>query len=660
VLVPPALPVAETVLRTPRAESRALPPAVVVIPVHGSTSKTIACLDSVLASVNRPDRVLVIDDASPEPELVQALDRLAKQKRIRLIRHERNAGFCVSANTGMAAAAGKDVVLLNSDTLVAPGWLEELRAVVYSAPDIGTATPFSNEATILSYPDPAGANPAPDLAATMRMAALARRASEGTSVEIPVAVGFCMYVRRACLDEVGLLRADLFAQGYGEENDFCLRARHLGWRHVAAPGVFVAHVGGHSFGAATRHLQSRNQALLERLHPGYGKLIEAHVNRDPLAPWRRRLDIARWRAARSRGSEAVILITHSAGGGVERQIEASVRRHRANGYRAIVLRPDRAPDGTRYIVVGDGTGREFPNLRYALGDELPALRRLLSGERPRSIELHHMVGHHPAVLDLIEALGVHYDVHVHDYAWLCGRVALVGPSQRYCGEPETIHCEACVADAGSLIDEDITVAALRERSARLFAHARRVFVPSKDAAARIRRYFAAVDPVVQPHEDDDAVADPVPPTAGSARCRVCVVGAIGIHKGYQVVLDCARDAAERRLPLEFVIVGHTIDDARLLATGRVFVTGSFVADEAVALIRAQNATLGFLPSIFPETWCLSLAEVWRAGLQVAAFDIGAQAERIKTTGRGFLLPLGLPPHGINNALVAAARLSRHE
>ena len=146
--------------------------------------------------------------------------------------------------------------------------------------------------------------------------------------------------------------------------------------------------------------------------------------------------------------------------------------------------------------------------------------------------------------------------------------------------------------------------------------------------------------------------------AATATCRVCVVGAIGIHKGYQVVLDCARDAAERRLPLEFVVVGHTIDDRRLLATRRVFVTGSYAADEAVTLIKAQNATLAMLPSIFPETWCLSLAEAWRAGLRVAAFDIGAQAERIRRTGRGILLPLGLPAHAINNALLAAAGLSR--
>jgi glycosyltransferase involved in cell wall biosynthesis len=67
-----------------------------------------------------------------------------------------------------------------------------------------------------------------------------------------------------------------------------------------------------------------------------------------------------------------------------------------------------------------------------------------------------------------------------------------------------------------------------------------------------------------------------------------------------------------------------------------------------------------LPSIFPETWCFTLAEAWRAGLQVAAFDIGAQAERIRETGRGLLLPLGLPPHAINKALVAAAGLSGHE
>jgi GT2 family glycosyltransferase len=649
---------AASIARAPTAAPRRRLPVDVVVAVHGGIEHTLACLDSVLADLSKQSRLIVVDDASPEPELVTALRTLARQRRIALISHRRNRGFAASANAGVRAAAGRDVVLLNSDTLVPPGWLKELRGVVYSARDIGTATPFSNDATILSYPEPGNGtgNTRPDLAATARMDALARRVNGGRAVDVPVGVGFCMYVRRACLDAVGLLRADVFAQGYGEENDFCLRARHLGWRHVAAPGVFVAHVGGHSFGTATRHLQARNAALLERLHPGYSALIEAHALADPLAEARRRLDLARWRAARRRGSEAMVLITHAEGGGVERQIAASVERHRDGGSRAVVLRPSRAPDGTRCVTVGDGTANAYPNLRYAMPVELAQLQRLLARERPCAIELHHLVGHHPAVLELLAGLRVPYDLHVHDYAWLCGRVALVGPTRRYCGEPEVAQCEACVADAGNLIDEDITVAALRRRSAALMARARSVIVPSEDAASRIRRHFPKTRPVVVPHENDAALGDP-PPLTVTKVCRVCVIGAIGIHKGYEVVFECACDAAERCLPLEFVVVGHTIDDRKLLATGRVFITGGYEHDEVVALIKAQNATLSLLPSIWPETWCFGLAEAWHAGLRVAAFDIGAPAERIRGTGRGFLLPLGLPAHAINSALMAAIGLS---
>ena len=153
--------------------------------------------------------------------------------------------------------------------------------------------------------------------------------------------------------------------------------------------------------------------------------------------------------------------------------------------------------------------------------------------------------------------------------------------------------------------------------------------------------FPSLRPEIVPLEDDAAVADPPPPRRRAGLCRVCVLGAIGVHKGYDVLLACARDAAERGLPLEFVVVGHTIDDARLLATGRVFVTGRFEPEEAVTLIRAQDASLALLPSVWPETWCFALTELWRAGLSVAAFDIGAPAERIRRTGAWLSVAAGV-------------------
>ena len=632
-------------------------PVDVIVPVYGNTRVVLACLDSVRASLPRGSRIVVVDDASEEAELTGLLDRLAAARHIRLIRNPRNLGFPASANAGISACPGRDVVLLNSDTLVPPNWLDRLQEAACSARGIGTATPLSNDATIMTYPDPEGGNAIPDQAETNRVAALAWSANGGAVVDLPVGVGFCLYIRRECLDAVGLLRADIFAQGYGEENDFCLRARQLGWRHVAVPGVFVAHRSGASFGGPGGHLQRRNQRLLNRLHPGYDELVAAFIKADPLAPARRRLDLARWRAVRPRATEAVLLVTHADGGGVERRIAHACEAHRAAGRRTILLRPGRTEDGHPLAAVSDGVANGFPNLRFRMPVELPGLLRLLRAARVAQVEVHHLLGHDPAIHRLLGQLALPYDVHVHDYAWFCPRVALIGRDRRYCGEPAPAACDDCVADAGSFIGEDIPVAALIERSAGILAGARRVIAPSHDAAIRMRRHFHGLHPTVVPHDNDDLLPRPNQPAPRDGRVRVCVLGAIGLQKGYDVLLSCARDAAARDLSLEFVVVGTTIDDHRLLATQRVFVTGSFKPEEAVALVCAERASLGFLPSIWPETFCLALTELWQAGLTVAAFDVGAPAERIARTGRGFVLPLGLSPMAINHALLAAGGLS---
>jgi GT2 family glycosyltransferase len=629
----------------------------IVIPVHDGGPVVLACLASVLASVSTPARVMVIDDGSSDPELIQALDDLARRRKITLLRHPRTQGFPASANAGIRAAKERDVVLLNSDTLVPPNWLQRLSAAAYSARDVGTATPLSNDASILSHPGPAGINPRPDQAATNRLDRLADLANGAATVDIPVGVGFCLYLRRDCLNAVGVFRADIFAQGYGEENDLCLRARRLGWRSVAATGVFVGHVGGTSFGGSAIHLRRRNSRIIEQLHPGYQTLIDDFLAADPLHESRRRIDMLSWKRRRRKWPPAAILITHNDGGGVEQLLARSVRSHVEAGRRPIVLRPAETATGQPAIAIHDGLADDLPNLAFAMPNEGPALLRLLRLARPDRIEAHHLAEYSAAIYGLIAQLGLPYDVHVHDYAWVCPRVSLV-PRDRYCGEPDVRDCDACVADNGRFLKEDIAVAALRQRSGRFLADARRVVVPSEDTAIRIRRYFPDQATVVIPHGDD---------TFGLNRRRtrrrdkpiVCVVGAIGVHKGYDVLLACARDAVRRDLDLEFVIVGHTVDDARLMETGRVFVTGPFKPDEAVDLIAAQNASLGFVPSITPETWCLSLGEIWRAGLFAAAFDIGAPAERIRQTENGIVLPLGLSPDAINNALVATIRTQRH-
>ena len=99
----------------------------IIIPVYRGLAQTRRCITSVLADTDRPPgRVIVVDDRSPDAKLSAWLDRLASEGRIQLVRNRRNLGFVASVNIGIEAAGTDDVVLLNSDTEVASGWLARL------------------------------------------------------------------------------------------------------------------------------------------------------------------------------------------------------------------------------------------------------------------------------------------------------------------------------------------------------------------------------------------------------------------------------------------------------------------------------------------------------------------------------------------------------
>jgi GT2 family glycosyltransferase len=283
----------------------------VIVPVYRGVRETRRCIDSVLASTSRePFELVVVDDASPEPDIAAWLDDLAARGRIELARNATNAGFVRSVNRGMALHGDRDVVLLNCDTEVANDWLDRLRASVYAEPDVGTATPFSNNATICSYPFEGWAGGTPGNLGLAALDRLFATTNAQQRVDLPTAVGFCMYIRRACLDAVGPFDEERFGRGYGEENDFSLRAQRRGWRNVLAADVFVYHEGAVSFSDERARLtQSAGEALL-RVHPDYLEKVHAFIARAPLDPLRIAIDKAR---AATGIDEALHVVAEGAG-----------------------------------------------------------------------------------------------------------------------------------------------------------------------------------------------------------------------------------------------------------------------------------------------------------------------------------------------------------
>jgi GT2 family glycosyltransferase len=620
----------------------------VVIPVYAGHDETIACIESVLRSANSTRReIVVVDDCGPEPKLRAALRNFERAGAITLIANPANLGFPGAANAGMALHPDRDVILLNADTLVPRGWIDRLRGAAYRSGNTGSVTPLSNRATICSYPEINQDNDLPADIGWEALDQLCAGVNGAVAVEIPTAVGFCAYLKRAMLREVGLLNAERWKRGYGEENELCILAASRGWKHLLAADVFVVHHGAVSFGANDRReLLEANLNTLNRLYPDYFPRVMEFLREDPAAPARRAIDWARLRRLSSR---FMLFVTHRYGGGTAVHVEEMAQRLAREDCHVLILEANadnRGMMAIRNLAIGTRSVYSLPGETEILLADLRAcgiwhihFHQIMGGERWTKLP---------------EALGCAYDVTVHDYSYFCPRIDLIDEQRRYCGEPAVEICERCIAlnqPHPQLQD------AFRERGGlgewlrlhgALLGGARRVFAPSHDAAARMKRHMPGVEYIVRYH----------PETAGTVRvrrgaaARVAVIGAIGPNKGYDLLLGCARDALKRGLPIEFNLFGYSEDEAPLRQLANMRLIGEYARGDLPRLAAENPCDVALFLSIWPETYCYALSDAYALGLYPIALGFGALGERIAASKVGALLPPASTPAEINAAILA--------
>ncbi len=260
----------------------------VIVPVFNAFEQLQGCLESIARTVPSATRVWLIDDASTDKRVQPLLQSWVNQAEPfrQLILQPVNRGFVATANHGMRLAK-TDLVLLNSDTVVTPGWLENLAGCLASDESIATATPWSNNGEIVSIPGFCVANPVPgDPSAVARQ--IKSCGSPGYP-EIPTAVGFCMAISQCAIQRIGLFDEETFGRGYGEENDYCQRAEQAGLRNVLCDDTYVVHHGGASFGPLGLKPDEESMRRLLAKHPDYLRKVSEFIKADPLAPRRRQI-----------------------------------------------------------------------------------------------------------------------------------------------------------------------------------------------------------------------------------------------------------------------------------------------------------------------------------------------------------------------------------
>ncbi|HET7032461.1 MAG TPA: glycosyltransferase [Casimicrobiaceae bacterium] len=616
----------------------------VVVPVYNAVGDLERCVESVLAHTDCAYRLVLIDDASPDPAIAAYFDGLARRAlpHVVLLRNRRNRGFPRTANRGMLLSRA-DVVLLNSDTIVTRGWLAALARCAASSSGIGTVTPFSNNAEICSFPKFCVNNePGTDDDRERIRDALAQCAVP-TYPSLPTGVGFCFYIKRALIDAIGVFDP-AFGPGYGEENDFCLRALGAGYRSVLCDDAYVLHLGGRSFEGQKRDLGARNLALLLDRHPEYAKIVEGYIALDPLRPLR---DAALTRLRSSTNpARGVLHVTqsHGGGGGTGRQVRALVAAA-GEHYRHYIATAV-GDDWRIEEPLGDGTIRVF-DFRRRPDEPWPAFVGAIAATFGIGIvHLHSIAQSREGVIAALEALDLPYGYTVHDFSFACPTITLRTSDGMFCGGvTDLAACTRCL-DA-QLPFRGIDIASWRARHRALLAKSAFLIAPSQWAASMIERYFPGRPVAVIPH---GTLAAPIASASSEPAVTipfdlpdddvptVAVLGAIGPDKGSRRLLWMVERARRDGLRVRFALIGyHDGENGPWQSDDAIFtIHGRYEPQQLPALLAHYRVKLVAFPSTGPESFSLTLSESWSAGLPVIVPPIGALAERLEATRAGWL------------------------
>jgi GT2 family glycosyltransferase/glycosyltransferase involved in cell wall biosynthesis len=573
-----------------------------------------------------------------------------------VLSNEKNLGFVATANRGMRNAAGRDVLLLNSDTEVFAGYLDQLRDAAYVDAETGIVTPFSNNATIFSIPE-FGDNPLPAGHSAESAARVVTNVSRKVRPEMPTAVGFCMYIRAEVLEKVGYFDEETFGRGFGEENDLCQRARKAGIKIRLCDDAFVWHKGKASFGHDGRELERKNELLLQKKHPDYAPTIAHFCRTNPLARLHRELKLHLPRL-REGATGAALFVVHaspfaSAPGGTEHHVRDLVQALALP--RAVLAWPEH--DTLVAAEILDGKVDEHSTFRFGLAR--PVERFSIEDEEVQAIvgrwvnlfgirwaHLHHLMFWPVALGRTLREAGVPYVSTAHDYYSVCPSWNLFdfGRGERCPCAPGGAGCVPAFFEESRLAAPpamDPAELRARHRAAWLdtLGGARAVIAPSGAAAGIVHEHLRVPVEVIE-HGYDAPPAGNRPPA--SDRLRLGVLGEIAYPlKGarrYRELMKLTRD-----LPLEWHVFGNVERfnygaELRKLGLGdRLVLHGPYDRAKIVPLLAAEGIDLCVLLPEWDETFSYTLSEAQLAGAPALVSDRGALAERVRRDGGGVVV-----------------------
>lgn len=232
----------------------------IVIPTYNQKDYVLKCVSSIEKHTPAPYEIIVVDNGSQDGT-ANALRRIGGMVRVAAL--DGNRGFAGGVNHGLMMAKGRHIVVLNNDTLVTPGWLDNMMACLQSQADIGVVGPVTNYIGGEQQIEV----PYDDISGMWAFAANYNRPDASKHRLTDRLVGFCWLFSRELFERVGYLDEG-YAIGNFEDDDWIVRAKLAGYKLAVAGDAFIHHFGSVSMKAVEEQrfaaLNKDNEQFYER------------------------------------------------------------------------------------------------------------------------------------------------------------------------------------------------------------------------------------------------------------------------------------------------------------------------------------------------------------------------------------------------------------
>lgn len=623
----------------------------IIIPVYNALYFTKKCIEGVFKNTDIDYRLIIIDDCSTDKGTKDFLNSIRNVKKINhlkellVLENTDNLGFVGSVNRGFTFVR-HHVVLLNTDTEVPPCWLKRIIWPFFCGKKISTVTPFSNSATICSFPNFLVNNNLPKGLDLLEIDSIFKNYGEQNYIEIPTGVGFAMAINYDCLQEVGVFDP-IYGKGYGEENDFCRRATLKGWINVQVLDLFIYHKHGASF--ETRKDISRekriasNLAILSHRFPDYNNLVQEYISRDPCKPLREFISaVVRAFQGHKLEKQGVLFVNHSLGGGTQTYQDIAIKNtveqcrvysiNLVNNGNVLCVKEYNTSNVKNGIIIALFNYNSMTQYTY---------NRLLKSLFIDNIYINHVIGFNiPKFLIWNEKINIPYNIFIHDFFFVCPNYNLLNYKNIYCMcEKDSSKCNYCLENTKNCSIRDIDK--WRESMETFLSKAHSVKAPSWSTKKIVNDYYPNISIEVKEHEIPSCIHKTYQKAFLEDKIKtVAVVGAIAIQKGVDILYKIKDKIEKQNLPIRLVVIGYTSRETGPYRSpsGNFIITGPYKQDDISDILAIYRVCLVLIPSIWPETFSYTTAEATASGYPVMVFNIGAPAERVLREKNGFVVP----------------------